>query len=148
MSLTGGLLIIGTDGVARPLASQQLSSQRIMSSTRESSGRLWIGTANGVLLDHGDGHLQRIIGQPLLPGGLPSNKTWQTTLDAEGGLWITFELSSVAYLPPGWNGFARFTHIPDDPGSLTGIVASMPIGIAASPMPLASYMVSSMSATS
>jgi len=124
VSLTGGLLIIGTDGVARSLASQQLSSQRIMSSTRDSSGRLWIGTANGVLLDHGDGHPQRIIGQPLLPGGLPSNKTWQTTLDAEGGLWITFELSSVAYLPPGWNGFARFTHIPDDPGSLTGIVAS------------------------
>ncbi|WP_229792919.1 ligand-binding sensor domain-containing protein, partial [Rhodanobacter panaciterrae] len=124
VSLTGGLLIIGSDGVARPLASQQLSSQRIMSSTRDSSGRLWLGTANGVLLDHGDGHLQRITGQPLLPGGLPSNKTWQTTLDAEGGLWITFEQSSLAYLPPGWNGFARFTHIPDDPGSLTGIVAS------------------------
>ena len=43
VSLTGGLLIIGADGVARPLASQQLSSQRIMSSTRDSSGRLWIG---------------------------------------------------------------------------------------------------------
>ncbi|TPG11956.1 hybrid sensor histidine kinase/response regulator, partial [Rhodanobacter glycinis] len=124
VSLTGGLLIIGTDGVARPLASQQLSSQRIMSSTRDSLGRLWIGTADGVLLDHGDGHLQRITGQPLLSGGLPGNKTWQTALDGEGGLWITFEQSSIAYLPPGWNGFARFTHIPDDPGSLSGITAS------------------------
>ncbi|MFC5437268.1 two-component regulator propeller domain-containing protein, partial [Rhodanobacter umsongensis] len=124
VSLTGGLLIIGADGVARPLANRQLASQRVMSSTRDTQGRLWIGTADGVLLDRGDGSLQRIAGQPLLPGGLPGNKTWQTTLDGEGGLWITFEQSSIAYLPPGWNGFARFTHIPDDPGSLSGISAS------------------------
>ena len=124
VSLTGGLLIIGADGVARPLAGQQLASQRVMSSTRDLQGRLWIGTADGVLLDRGDGQLQRFAGQPLLPGGLPGNKTWQTMLDREGGLWITFEQSNLAYLPPGWNGFARFTHIPDDPGSLTGIAAS------------------------
>jgi signal transduction histidine kinase/CheY-like chemotaxis protein/ligand-binding sensor domain-containing protein len=128
VSLTGGLLIIGADGVARPLASRQLSSQRIMSSTRDASGRLWIGMADGVLLDHGvdhaDGQLQRIAAQPLLPGGLPGNKTWQTALDSEGGVWITFEQSSIAYLPPGWSGFSRFTHIPDDPDSLTGIAAS------------------------
>ncbi len=124
VSLTGGLLVIGADGVARPLAGPQLASQRVMSSTRDLQGRLWIGTANGVLLDHGDGQLQRIAGQPLLPGGLPGDKTWQTMLDQEGGLWITFEQSSLAYLPPGWNGFARFTHIPDDPASLTSIAAS------------------------
>ncbi|RAN82560.1 hybrid sensor histidine kinase/response regulator, partial [Bacillus sp. SRB_336] len=124
VSLTGGLLIIGADGVARPLANRQLASRRIMSSTRDAQGRLWIGTANGVLLDSGDGRLQDIAGQPLLPGGLPGSKTWQTTLDGEGGLWITFEQSSIAYLPPGWNGFTRFTHIPDDPRSLTGIAAS------------------------
>ena len=124
VSLTGGLLIIGADGTARPVANRQLASQRIMSSTRDARGRLWIGTADGVLLDPGDGPLQRIASKPLLPGGLPGNKTWQTTLDGEGGLWITFEQSSIAYLPPGWNGFARFTHIPDDPDSLTGIAAS------------------------
>ncbi|MEY2116179.1 hybrid sensor histidine kinase/response regulator [Rhodanobacter sp. FW106-PBR-R2A-1-13] len=129
VSLTGGLLIIGADGVARPLASRQLSSQRIMSSTRDASGRLWIATAEGVFLDqvdgdHADGQLQRIAAQPLLQGGLPSSKTWQTTLDGEGGLWITFEQSSIAYLPPGWGGFSRFTHIPDDADSLTGIAAS------------------------
>jgi signal transduction histidine kinase/ligand-binding sensor domain-containing protein/ActR/RegA family two-component response regulator len=134
VSLTGGLLIIGADGVARPLASRQLSSQRIMSSTRDASGRLWIATADGVFLDHvdvdhadadhDDRQLQRIAAQPLLPGGLPGNKTWQTALDGEGGLWITFDQSSIAYLPPGWSGFSRFTHIPDDPDSLTGIAAS------------------------
>ena len=124
VSVTGGLLIIGADGVARPRANQQLSSRRVMSSTRDLQGRLWIGTTDGILLDHGDGQLQLIAGQPLLPGGLPGNRTWQTMLDGEGGLWITFEQSSIAYLPPGWSGFARFTHIPDDTGSLSDIAAS------------------------
>jgi len=124
VSLTGGLLVIGADGVARPVADDELASKRIMSSTRDLQGRLWIGTADGVLLDLGDGRLQRFVGQPLLPGGLPGSKTWQTALDREGGLWITFERANVAYLPPGWNGFARFTHVPDDSGSLTDLSAS------------------------
>ncbi|MFZ0870319.1 MAG: ATP-binding protein [Rhodanobacter sp.] len=124
VAVTGGLLIIGADGVARPFANQQLSSLRILSSTRDAQGRLWMGDVDGLLLDEGDGHLQSITGQPLLPGGLPGNKTWQTALDREGGFWVTFDDSSIAYLPPGWNGFTRFTHLPDDPGSLSNIAAS------------------------
>lgn len=124
VSVSGGLLKVGHDGVARPLAAEQLSSSRVMSSTRDTLGRLWIGTADGVFLQRDNGSLQLITGQPLLPGGLPGSKTWQTVLDAEGGLWITFDTSSIGYLPPGWNGFARFTHIPDDTGSLSSIDAS------------------------
>ncbi len=120
----GGLLVIGADGVARPLAAHTLASRRILSSTRDSHGRLWIGTADGLLLDNHDGRLQAIAGQPLLPGGLPGSMIWQTLLDREGGLWITFDESSIAYLPPGWDGFTRFTHIPDDPTSLSNIGAS------------------------
>ncbi|MEP6897659.1 MAG: ATP-binding protein [Rhodanobacter sp.] len=124
VAVSGGLLMIGRDGVARPLAARQLASSRVTSSTRDSMGRLWIGTADGVLLQRENGQLQLIKGQPLLPGGLPGDKTWQTALDLEGGLWITFDNASVGYLPPGWNGFARFTHIPDDPNSLSGIAAT------------------------
>jgi signal transduction histidine kinase/ligand-binding sensor domain-containing protein/AmiR/NasT family two-component response regulator len=124
VAVTGGLLLIGADHVARPLAPQTLSSLRVLSSTRDTRGRLWIGTADGLLLDRGDGALQLIAGQPLLPGGLPGSKTWQTALDREGGLWITFEQSSIAYLPPGWDGFARFTHVPDDPASLSDVGAA------------------------
>jgi len=124
VAVTGGLLAIGADGVARPLANAALASRRIPSSTRDGQGRLWIGTADGLLLDGGDGKLQAIAGQPLLPGGLPGNKVWQTALDHEGGLWVTFEQSSVAYLPPHWNGFARFTHVPDNPDSLSNIAAA------------------------
>jgi signal transduction histidine kinase/ligand-binding sensor domain-containing protein/ActR/RegA family two-component response regulator len=123
VALEGGLLVIGADGVARPLASAQLSSLRILSSARDAQGRLWMGSLNGVWLDDGSGHLQHIVGQPLLPGGLPGDRLWQVLRDREGGLWFTFDQSSVAYLPPGWNGFTRFTHVPDDPQSLSNIAA-------------------------
>ena len=118
-----GLLVIGADGVARPLAPGQLASVRTLSSTRDRAGRLWIASADGVWLQDGPGPLKRLLGQPLLPGGLPGNKTWQSLLDREGGLWVAFDESSVAYLSPGWDGFTRYTHVPDDPASLSGTVA-------------------------
>jgi signal transduction histidine kinase/ligand-binding sensor domain-containing protein/ActR/RegA family two-component response regulator len=124
VAMEGGLLIVHDDLVAHPLSPQVLSSLRVVSSTRDAECRLWIATVSGMLLDDGDGRLQPITGQPLLPGGLPNNKIWQTMLDREGGLWITFDQAAVAYLPPAWNGFTRFTHIPDDPTSLSGIAAS------------------------
>ncbi len=124
VAVDGGLLQVGVDGVAYPLASQQLSPLRVLGSTRDGQGRLWIGASSGLLLDDGGGQLKMIAGQPLLPGGLPDSKTWHVALDHEGGLWITFDGSSVAYLPPRWDGFARYTHIPDDPDSLSDIKVS------------------------
>ncbi|MEO7066286.1 MAG: ATP-binding protein [Rhodanobacter sp.] len=123
VSLNAGLLVIGADGVARLLPGSE-QSRRVFSSTRDTQGRLWLGTGDGMLLDNGDGHLQVIAAQPLLPGGLPGTGTRQTTLDREGGLWMTFGQSGIAYLPPGWSGFTRFTHIPDDPNSLSNIGAA------------------------
>ena len=123
VAVTGGLLRVGADGVARPIANRQLAAQRIMSSARDRQGRLWMGTLSGVILDQGDGSLRHIAGQPLLPGGLPSDRLWQVLRDREGGLWFTFDQSSVAYLAPNWNRFARFTHVPDDPESLSDIAA-------------------------
>ncbi len=124
VALEGGLLIVGADGVARAFAQDALLPLRVMSSTRDTQGRLWIATVSGLLLDDGSGRLQPITGQPLLPGGLPGDRIWQTVLDREGGLWIGFDQSDVAYLPPAWNGFTHFSHIPDDPASLTGMMAS------------------------
>lgn len=122
IAFDGGLMRVGTDGVARLLLDQPDS--RILSSARDSRGRLWIGKADGLVLDDGHGNRHEIDGRPLLPGGLPGSKIWHTAIDREGGLWITFEESYIAYLPPGWDGFARFTHIPDDPDSLSNIAAS------------------------
>jgi len=123
VALEGGLLVIGADGVARPLAFPQLASLRILGSARDAQGRLWMGSLNGVWMDDGSGRLQHIVGQPLLPGGLPGDRLWQLLRDREGGLWFTFDQSSIAYLPPGWSGFTRFTHVPDDPRSLSDIAA-------------------------
>ena len=128
VSLNAGVLMIGADGVARPLTGSQ-QSKRVVSSVRDRQGRLWLGTRDGMLLDNGDGHWQTIAGHPLLPGGLPGNGTWQTALDREGGLWITFDQVGIAYLPPDWSGFTRFTHIPDDPTSLSNLgVVSILLG--------------------
>ena len=123
VAVTGGLLVVGTDGVARPLANQQLAGTRILGSVRDNQGRLWLGGLDGVWLDSGTGPLQHIVGEPLLPGGLPSDRLWQIFRDREGGLWFAFDQSAIAYLPPSWNGFARFTHVPDQPGSLSNTAA-------------------------
>ena len=124
VAMDGGLLEIGADGVARPLIEEPLTASRIQSSVRDLAGRLWIGRADGLLLEHRDHQLQPIQSHPLLPGGLPGSKVWQIFVDRQGGLWITFEESCIAYLAPGWDGFARFTHIPDDPASLSSIAPS------------------------
>ncbi|MGN6707658.1 MAG: two-component regulator propeller domain-containing protein [Rhodanobacter sp.] len=123
VAVSGGLLVVGADGVARPLANRQLASTRILSSVRDSQGRLWLGSLDGVWLESEPGRLQHITGAPLLPGGLPSDRLWQIFRDREGGLWFAFDQSSIAYLPPSWNGFARFTHIPDDADSLSNTAA-------------------------
>jgi len=124
VAMDGGLLRVGADGVARPLVEEPLTASRIQSSVRDLAGRLWIGKADGLLLEHRDHQLQAIQGHPLLPGGLPGSKVWRTFIDREGGLWVTFEESCIAYLAPGWDGFTRFTHIPDDPASLSNIAPS------------------------
>lgn len=125
VAVTGGLLVIGADGMARPLAARSLGqSSRILSSARDAQGRLWLGTLTGLVMDDGEGVLRRFGGQELLPGGLPSDRVWQVLQDREGGLWFTFENSGIAYLAPNWDGFTRFTHIPDDPTSLAGTGAA------------------------
>ncbi|WP_329741200.1 two-component regulator propeller domain-containing protein [Dyella sp. A6] len=120
-----GLLLIGHDGIARAFNDGRLSAldASVTSSVRDAGGRLWIGSAKGILLDDGTGPLQTIASHPLLPGGLPSARVWQIMRDNEGGLWFALDQGGIAYLPPHWNGFTRFTHIPDDPDSLTGISA-------------------------
>ncbi|HZX69679.1 MAG TPA: two-component regulator propeller domain-containing protein [Rhodanobacter sp.] len=123
VAVTGGLLVVHADGVARPLANQQLANTRILGSVRDNQGRLWLGSLDGVWLGTDQGPLQHIVGEPLLPGGLPSDRLWQVFRDREGGLWFAFDQSSIAYLPPSWNGFARFTHVPDQPKSLSNTAA-------------------------
>lgn len=119
-----GLLAIGADRIARS-ASAQLDGVRVMSSQRDARGRLWVGTKQGVWLDAGSGHFQAFYGHPLLPGGFPAEWVWQIGKDREGGLWFVVAGAGAVYLGPGWDGFARFTHVPDEPSSLTTTAAEV-----------------------
>lgn len=120
-----GLLVIGRNGVAQPFEQERLAAMgaSITSSARDAQGRLWMAGSKGIVLASSHGELQHIVSHPLLPGGLPDNRIWQVMRDSEGGLWFALDKSGLAYLPPDWSSFRRFTHVPDDPDSLTGVSA-------------------------
>ncbi len=124
VSTSSGVLRIGADGVARPL---WLAGVRSMSSVRDARGRLWVGTQEGAWLGNGDGdgNGRMFTGHALLPGGLPADSIWQITRDREGGLWFAVADGGAAYLGPGWDGFSRMTHVPDDPASLATTAAEV-----------------------
>ncbi|MGA0586825.1 two-component regulator propeller domain-containing protein [Dyella sp. KRB-257] len=124
VSTSSGVLRIGADGVARPV-SARLDGLRSMSSRRDARGRLWVGTQEGAWLDDGSENGRMFTGHSLLPGGLPADGIWQITRDREGGLWFAVADGGAAYLGPGWDGFSRMTHVPDDPTSLATTAAEV-----------------------
>lgn len=121
-----GLLTVGSDDLARVFGASVIAPEtNVMTSTRDAAGHLWVGTQRGMYLQaRPDGPVTAVINQPLLYGNLPGSWVSQTFVDREGGLWVTLEDGGVAYLAPDWNSFSRFTHIPDDPGSLRDSAAS------------------------
>jgi signal transduction histidine kinase/ligand-binding sensor domain-containing protein/CheY-like chemotaxis protein len=120
VSTERGLLIVGADDQARLFGAPVIPHEtNVMTSTRDAAGHLWIGTQRGMYLQsRPDGPVTPVMDQPLLFGNLPGSWVWQTFVDREGGLWVAMLDGGVAYLAPRWNSFSRFTHIPDDPGSL------------------------------
>ncbi|MFK2901467.1 response regulator [Dyella jejuensis] len=121
-----GLLVVGADGIARPFGEPVIPpGTNVMVSTRDTAGHLWIGTQRGMYLQsRPDGPVTAVFDQPLLYGNLPGSWISQTLVDREGGLWVALLDGGVAYLAPDWNSFSRFTHIPDDPGSLRDSAAT------------------------
>jgi signal transduction histidine kinase/ligand-binding sensor domain-containing protein/CheY-like chemotaxis protein len=120
LSTDRGLLIVGADDQARLFGASVIPHEtNVMTSTRDANGHLWIGTQRGMYLQvRPDGPVTAVMDQPLLFGNLPGSWVWETFVDREGGLWVAMLDGGVAYLAPNWNSFSRFTHIPDDPGSL------------------------------
>ncbi|OOG36402.1 hybrid sensor histidine kinase/response regulator [Rhodanobacter sp. C05] len=125
IATTDSLMIIGKDGVAYRFAAATIPATNVMSSVRDRSGRLWVGTQKGLFLQTGaSGPVTRVTDQPALYGNLPGTWIWQLLNDREGGLWVALFDGGVAYLAPGWNRFSRFTHIPDDQASLRDSIAT------------------------
>lgn len=120
-----GLLVVGKDGLAHRFGGDAIPDTNVMTSVRDTAGRLWIGAQQGLFLQQRPGDpVTRVTNQPVLYGDLPGTWVWQILCDREGGLWLTLLDGGVAYLAPGWNNFSRFTHVPDDPGSLRDTVAT------------------------
>ncbi|WP_440279819.1 ATP-binding protein [Frateuria sp.] len=120
-----GLLVVGPDGRAHRFARDVLPDTNVMVSTRDHSGRLWIGTQRGLFLqERPDGPVLPVMNRPVLYGNLPGTWVWQLYVDREGGLWVTTLDGGVAYLAPGWFSFSRYTHVPDNPASLRDSVAT------------------------
>jgi signal transduction histidine kinase/ligand-binding sensor domain-containing protein/CheY-like chemotaxis protein len=119
-----GLFVVRGDDIARQVGRNELPETNVLSSARDRAGRLWVGTQRGLFLQNGEGKpIQAVVNQPVLYGNLPGTWIWQIQSDNEGGLWIALFDGGVAYLAPGWNSVSRFTHIPDDDGSLRDSVA-------------------------
>ena len=119
-----GLLVVGADGVARQFC-KDIADFNVLSSARDSAGRLWIGTQRGLYLQmHRGGPVEPVLNQPLLYGSLPGTWVWKILQDREGGLWVTLFDGGVGYLAPGWNSISRFTYIPEDKDSLRDSVAT------------------------
>ncbi|MFC5740092.1 hybrid sensor histidine kinase/response regulator [Dyella tabacisoli] len=120
-----GLLSVGKDGVARPVAPDRIPDTNVLSSIRDHAGRLWIGTRRGLFLQKSPTEpVIAVVNQPVLNGNLPGVAIWKIFSDREGGLWIALLDGGLAYLAPDWNNFSRFTHIPDDADSLRDSVAT------------------------
>jgi len=124
------LLMVGPDDVARRFGGTAIPTTNVMDSVRDREGRLWIGTQRGLFMQaRNDAAVVAITNQPLLAGNLPGTWVWQMLVDRAGGLWLALFDGGVAYLAPGWGGFSRFTHVPDDPASLRdAIVTTMARG--------------------
>ncbi|MGC1549651.1 MAG: ATP-binding protein [Rhodanobacter sp.] len=124
IATTGGLLVVGADGLAHRFGSAAIPDINVMTSTRDADGRLWVGTQKGLFLqERPSDPVTAVTNQPVLYGNLPGSWVWQIMSDREGGLWLTLLDGGVAYLAPDWYSFSRFTHIPDDPASLRDSVA-------------------------
>ena len=125
-----GLLLVGNDDVARPLVGAGAPQGNVLSSVRDRSGRLWAGTQHGLFMQEQPGKpVLAVTDQPVLRGDLPGTWVWSMLVDHEGGLWVTLVDGGVGYLAPDWKDTSRFTHIPDDPGSLRdSIVTAMARG--------------------
>ncbi|MFC5438380.1 two-component regulator propeller domain-containing protein, partial [Rhodanobacter umsongensis] len=125
-----GLLVAGKDDIARPFGVGVIPQGNVLSSVRDRTGRLWVGTQQGLFMQRRPGDpVMAVTDQPLLQGDLPGTWVWSMLVDGEGGLWVGLLDGGVAYLAPGWNDTSRFTHIPDDPASLRdSIVTAMARG--------------------
>ncbi|MGH8184199.1 MAG: two-component regulator propeller domain-containing protein [Rhodanobacteraceae bacterium] len=93
-------------------------AREALASLRGRDGSLWIAERGGLDRIDADGtsHFEQPL--PGVAGSLPGRLPDSLFRDHEGGLWVATLDDGVAYLPPQWQAFSMFRHIPGNPASL------------------------------
>lgn len=111
---SAGLFHIDAQGHAELIG----PAREALASLRGRNGSLWIAQRGGLMWIDANGtthHYAPIVGAP---GSLPGRLPVDLFRDHEGGLWVALIDGGLAYLPPRWQAFSTYRHIPSDPASL------------------------------
>ncbi|GAP67116.1 signal transduction histidine kinase [Mizugakiibacter sediminis] len=114
-----GVFAVDGDAVARRLAVDGLDAHGVYATAHDARGALWLATANGLDYIDADGRYRHIAAVPGLAGALPGAVQMHVLCDREGGLWFSSQDGGLAYLPPRWQAFGYYRHLPDHPESLS-----------------------------
>ncbi|TAM93341.1 MAG: hybrid sensor histidine kinase/response regulator, partial [Rhodanobacteraceae bacterium] len=93
-------------------------AREALASLRGESGSLWIAQRGGITRIDADGASRFEQPTPGLAGTLPGHLPDGLFRDHEGGLWVALVDGGLAYLPPQWQAFSMYRHVPGDPDSL------------------------------
>lgn len=98
--------------VPRAAGGKDLAGDHVFSLSADDSGRLWIGTEKGIdILDRSTGELSHL---DCCPRGTYIRAIVK---DCGGTVWVASS-GGLGRLDPGAEGFAMYTHDPEDPASL------------------------------
>ncbi len=109
-----GLLKISTDGAVlqRYNSHSGLSSDYVRSLCSDSSGRLWVGTVNGLDIIR-DGRIEHHQSDPFRNGALSHNSVRCITRDEQNGMWLGTYYGGASYWNPLRNHFGNIVRQQD-----------------------------------
>jgi len=97
LATTGGLAQIGTDGRLHPVPFPEQDASPLIYSLAIDGLRLWLGTANGVMMRQPDGRWERPEWSSMFSR---PNVLLETVFDPDGGLWLGSQRGAWR-VPPG-----------------------------------------------
>lgn len=113
-----GLFVVGDDLVAKRPPAFSANALSAYSSLDTQDG-LWVALRGALHLIGANGSHEVIPTRPLMRGGLPAQVVLDMMQDKEGGIWFATLDGGLLYLGPYWRDFSQFSHVPEDPASLS-----------------------------
>lgn len=95
-------------------------ARETLASLRDDAHGLWLAGRGGLDRIGADGTRQFEQPAPGLAGSLPGRLPDGLFRDHEGGLWVALVDGGLAYLPPQWQVFSMYRHVPGNAASLAG----------------------------